>query len=146
VNRIEIICDKLNCDKEDYFPTTYCDISNCKADYCTIYYFTHGQCAAFAIALHDLFKYPLSILFKNSSPCIHAFCRDLYDNKVIDARGISSIGYILHNVYHDNYDTNDIKPTTREQLKIIGKGEGVSDLMIEKAKSFIEKNVDVYKI
>ena len=156
----DFFCTKLCCDIEQVFiPSSYCKISDSKASDCTIYHFTHGQCAAFAIALYREFSYPLLCIWTDWSPydykdestpkkrLEHAFCKNPHDERtVIDARGVKPLEYILHDVYKDKYSEENVVSTNEEVLIKDGVLGGVKELEIKKAQAFIKKHIERYKV
>src|SRR5271157_5241031 len=113
-------CTERYCDRDKYRPDKYCDVSECIASQCAIYYFTHDTCIQFAIALHREFHYPLCRL--NTNKCnhdvLHVFCLNPNDtNMVIDARGITDKNYI-RDIYSE-YSEKVFLNTTEEELMVI---------------------------
>lgn len=141
-------------------------------DNCNAEYYISGHCAAYAIALHRVFKWPIYGLFHYGYHDVivsgilgqgevkvekrllkttdHAFCMiPGNENNIIDASGIQPINQLLHRFAERQYKESDIQTTTESELFKIGWALSDSQLTkdenVENAIKCINKNMNNIK-
>jgi hypothetical protein len=109
--------------------------------------YTMGMCDAYAIALHQIYGYPLYVIYgvykdeddeENMEPC-HIVAKK--GNKYLDVRGERTKEELLKNcVFMNKVFKVKFIETSEEEARYIFTSEGVSSADIVKAKKEILKN------